>query len=281
MDADVHEKFRSGFYRILDFRCRCTECRTSKPEYSQAMSISFVRKGNFLFNLYRNALDAYSGCVIVTKPDYERTVTHVHVVPDECTIIELSDAFAILVRDMYADTLFFNNPDLHSTLVKSGPDLSWLHYRISRLMEKGGMNRLLVDDLVLEVIQKVLRQVTDYIPDVRIDERLKRRHLMTIERAREYITEHFMEDISLSEMAAYCFVSPFHFSRIFTLFTGSSPHQFLLSLRLQHAKALLSSTTLPIADIAYGSGFNSAEHFTASFTQRYRCSPSGFREEWA
>jgi AraC family transcriptional regulator len=182
---------------------------------------------------------------------------------------------------MYADTLFFNNPDLHSTLVKSGPDLSWLHYRISRLMEKGGMNRLLVDDLVLEVIQKVLRQVTDYIPDVRIDERLKRRHLMTIERAREYITEHFMEDISLSEMAAYCFVSPFHFSRIFTLFTGSSPHQFLLSLRLQHAKALLSSTTLPIADIAYGSGFNSAEHFTASFTQRYRCSPSGFREEWA
>ncbi len=83
MDAVIHTLYTSDFYQILDFKCRCVDCRTSKPELANTFCISFVRKGNFLFNVFRRVLDSYNGTVLVTKPGYEHTVTHTHTVPDQ------------------------------------------------------------------------------------------------------------------------------------------------------------------------------------------------------
>ena len=64
MDADIHTLYSSDFYTIRDFICRCTDCRTSKPEYSPSFCISFVRKGNFIFNVFRHALGAGGGAIL-------------------------------------------------------------------------------------------------------------------------------------------------------------------------------------------------------------------------
>ena len=93
MDADIHTLYSYDFYTINDFRCRCTDCRTSKAEYSDSLCIAFVRKGNFLFNVFRHTLDSHTGCALVTKPGYEHTVTHTHTVPDECTIFDFKQEF--------------------------------------------------------------------------------------------------------------------------------------------------------------------------------------------
>src|SRR5213596_2476352 len=113
MQADIHTLYESDFYRVLDFRCRCKDCNTSKPEYSQSFAISFVRKGNFLFNVFRQSLDSYSGCVLVTKPGYERTVTHIHEVPDECSIFDFTADFYKKLTDQYGSLKFFRDNDLH------------------------------------------------------------------------------------------------------------------------------------------------------------------------
>jgi transcriptional regulator GlxA family with amidase domain len=131
--------------------------------------------------------------------------------------------------------------------------------------------------MVMRIINKVLNSITDYKPDDRINAQLKKNHLTTIEMAKEYMMQNFTSDVSLMELAKHCFVSPFHFSRLFRIFTNVSPHQFLLSLRLKHAEMLLQNTTLPVADIAFSSGFNSTEHFSAAFRNRYECSPAKFR----
>lgn len=121
MDADIHTLFESDFYRILDFKCRCRDCGTSQPEYSESFCISFVRKGNFLFNVFRLSLDSYTGCVLITKPGYERTVTHVHPVL-------FKNEFYEKVREQYGNIQFLFDNDLHSTLVKTNADLEYLHF---------------------------------------------------------------------------------------------------------------------------------------------------------
>jgi AraC-like DNA-binding protein len=277
MEALLTTLYESSFYQITDFRCRCTDCNTSKPEYSQAFAISFVRKGNFLFNVFRHSLDSYNGCVLITKPGYERTVTHTHTVPDECTIFSFKDDFYKELLEQYGGMKFFRDNDLHSTLVKTKPETEFLHFHILQLILSKSGSRLEIDNRVMEVIEKILTNITDYTPDHRINMRLKKNHLLTIERAKEYITEYFTEDISLQDIAAYCYVSPFHFSRIFKTFTSYAPHQFLLLIRLQHAEMLLRDTSLPVADIAFSSGFNSIEHFSAAFRQQYKFSPMNFR----
>lgn len=278
MDADISTFYQSDFYRIIDFKCRCVDCRTSKPEYSKAFSISFVRKGNFLFNVFRRSLDSYTGCVLVTKSGYERTVTHTHAIPDECTIFEFKNNFFNELREHYGGVLFFNDNDWHSTLIKTGPETEFLHFQIIQLVLTHTGSKLQIDNMVMEIIEKVLGNITDYKPDNRINARLKQNHLITIERAKEYITQHFSDDISLMQIADHCYVSPFHFSRLFKTFTTVSPHQYLLTTRLKNAELLLRNTPEPVADIAFSSGFNSIEHFSAAFKQKYKCPPAAYRE---
>lgn len=114
-----------------------------------------------------------------------------------------------------------------------------------KLILTGTGSKLQIDNLVMEVIEKVLANITDYKPDHRINARLKQNHLITIERAKEYLTDHFTDDISLMQLAEYCYVSPFHFSRLFKIFTSESPHQFLLTLRLKNAKLRRMAYMLP------------------------------------
>lgn len=279
MDADIHILYESDFYRIMDFKCRCVDCRKSKPEYSTAFSISFVRKGNFLYNVFRRSLDSYSGCVLVTKPGYERTVEHTHTIPDECTIFEFKTHFFQELLEHYGGLPFFQNNDWHSTLVKTTAETEFLHFHIIRLILTRSGSKLQIDHGVMEVIEKVLRNITDYKPDRRINTRLKQNHLITIERAKAYLTEHFTDDVSLMQLAEHCYVSPFHFSRLFKTFTATSPHQFLLTIRLKQAELLLRDTAQPVADIAFVSGFNSIEHFTAAFKQKYDCPPATYRQQ--
>lgn len=277
MDAKIYTLYESDFYRVLDFKCQCTDCRISKPEYSESFCISFVRKGNFLFNVFRHSLDSYSGCVLVTKPGYERTVTHTHTIPDECTILDFKSTFFTEIMDQYKSIKFLRDNDLHSTLLKTNAETEFLHFQILQLIFTKSGSKLQIDNMVMEIVDKVLRHITDYRPDYKISTRLKKNHLLTIEKAKEYITRHFTGDISLAEVADYCNISPFHFSRIFKTFTSISPHQFLLAIRLKNSELLLKETTLPVADIAFSSGFNSIEHFTAAFRQKYKSPPAKFR----
>jgi AraC family transcriptional regulator len=280
MHADIYMLYESDFYRILDFKCKCQDCKTSEPEYSESFSISFVRKGNFLFNVFRHSLDSYNGCILITKPGYERTVTHTHAIPDECTILDFKNNF---YRDEllqhYGNSKFFRDNDLDSTLIQTTTETEILHFFILQLVQNQLGSKLQIDNLVVEVIDKALSSVTDYQPNSKINARLKKNHLTTVERAKEYITENFTNDISLMEIAAYCFVSPFHFSRIFKTFTSFSPYQFLQSIRLKNAEILLRSTAVSVADVAFSSGFNSIEYFTSAFHQKYKCAPSKFRRE--
>jgi AraC-like DNA-binding protein len=279
MEADINTLYESDFYRILDFKCRCKSCGESKPEYSESFCISFVRKGNFLFNVFRHSLDSYNGCILVTKPGYERTVTHIHTVPDECSIFDFKPFFYEQLKEYTGHAKFFGNNDLHSTLVKINAETEFLHYEIMQLVLSGSCTKLQTDNLVLELVNTVMKNITDYEPNGRINDRMKKNHLVTIERAREYITRHFNRDISMMEIAENCYTSPFHFSRIFKRFSGYSPHQFLLGIRLKHAEMLLKNSGLPIADVAYTSGFNSIEHFTTAFRQKYHYPPARFRME--
>ncbi|HEU5292135.1 MAG TPA: AraC family transcriptional regulator [Cyclobacteriaceae bacterium] len=168
---------------------------------------------------------------------------------------------------------------MHSTLLKTNAETELLHFQIIQLVLTKSGSKLLIDNLVMEVVDKILRHATDYNPDHRINTRLKKNHLITIEKAKDYIIRNFTSDISLSEIADYCHVSPFHFSRIFKTFTSVSPHQFLLSVRLKNSELLLKETVLPVADVAFSSGFNSIEHFTTAFRQKYHAPPAQFREK--
>jgi AraC family transcriptional regulator len=278
MEAAIHILFSSDYYEICDFKCLCNECTRSKREYNEHLSLCITRSGNFYYNAFRAKLDTYTGSILVSKPGYDYTVTHPGNLPDECTIIIFKKAFYEDIEEQLQLKAhwFFTNKDIQSLLLKTSPQLEQLHYSLLRAAKQISPGKLEMDSLVMEILEEVLLRFTNYEMPQALPARLKKHHLVTIEKAKQYLNENLTKNISLEELARHCCISPFHFSRIYKTFTGYPVYQYLQLMRLKHAEMLLS-TALPVADIAFQSGFNSIDYFSSAFKKQYKSSPSAFR----
>jgi AraC-like DNA-binding protein len=83
-------------------------------------------------------------------------------------------------------------------------------------------------------------------------------------RARQYLDERYMRDVSLSELASACGCSSFHLARAFTAQFGLPPHAYLNNLRIKNAKRMIRAGT-PLADVAYAVGYCDQSHLNRRF----------------
>jgi AraC family transcriptional regulator of adaptative response / DNA-3-methyladenine glycosylase II len=97
--------------------------------------------------------------------------------------------------------------------------------------------------------------------------------------AARMIEDGVANDVDLPLVARRIGVTDRHLRRIFTDEFGVSPVQYAQTHRLLLAKRLLTDTSLPVADIAFASGFSSVRRMNALFTERYRLSPTHLRKE--
>jgi AraC family transcriptional regulator len=95
--------------------------------------------------------------------------------------------------------------------------------------------------------------------------------------ARELMETRLSEPLPVAELASATGLSASQFTRRFRASTGKSPHQFLLQLRLDHARRLLRTTTVPIADVAVRCGFSHQEHLTRVMRDKLGTTPAAFR----
>jgi AraC family transcriptional regulator len=98
-----------------------------------------------------------------------------------------------------------------------------------------------------------------------------------LERVREYIASNLAGRIRLRQLASIAGLSPFHFSRAFKISVGLSPNAYVLHCRISEAKRLLSSSTLPIGEIACRTGFNGAGQLSTRFRAWTGTTPTAFR----
>src|SRR4051795_8783165 len=96
-------------------------------------------------------------------------------------------------------------------------------------------------------------------------------------RAKDLIDARYFEPLGVGELAGVARLSEAHFSREFRRAFGESPHQYLLTRRLERAAALLRTTDRCVADICMTVGLRSVGSFTTSFGRAYGQSPTEYR----
>lgn len=94
----------------------------------------------------------------------------------------------------------------------------------------------------------------------------------------QFIQRNYESNLSLEDAAQSVNMSKYHFSRLFKKVCGYSPYEFLILTRLNRAKYLLKTTSLPIKVIAQNVGYQSVTTFTNAFTDRVGISPARFRQ---
>jgi AraC family transcriptional regulator of adaptative response / methylphosphotriester-DNA alkyltransferase methyltransferase len=89
----------------------------------------------------------------------------------------------------------------------------------------------------------------------------------------------FDQKLSLSSLAAWLAVSPFHLQRVYKRVRGCSPAEKLDRVRLEVAMRLLRHAELPAAEIGAAIGFRSPSHFSVWFSRKTGLSPTVYRED--
>jgi AraC family transcriptional regulator len=103
----------------------------------------------------------------------------------------------------------------------------------------------------------------------------------TLARLDEFIDDNIDQTISVSDLANAVSLTPFLLSRQLKVAVGQSPHQYLISARVERAKRLLRSTDMPIAEIAFYCGFSHQEHLTRLFGREVGITPAAYRRSQA
>lgn len=100
-----------------------------------------------------------------------------------------------------------------------------------------------------------------------------------VRKVKEHVEANLAQAIDLQELARLCGCSAGYLNRAFRASMGVPIHQFVIQQRVEHAKALLSQDTLPLAEIAVACGFANQAHFSTTFRRLAGCTPGEFRRQ--
>jgi AraC family transcriptional regulator len=126
---------------------------------------------------------------------------------------------------------------------------------------------LSMEGLTLEIVAEASR--CHFAPETRSPRWL--------ERARQLLHARFAESLSLDEVAAAAGVHPVHLARVFRQRYRCTVGDYVRQLRVEYAIRALSTSNLPLAEIALAAGFSDQSHFTRTFKRHVGVTPSEFR----
>lgn len=97
---------------------------------------------------------------------------------------------------------------------------------------------------------------------------------------RQYLEEHYMERICLTDLSALFFISKYHLSREYKKNYGITIGNDLTARRISHAKSLLRFSDSSVEEIALLCGFSEAGYFIRTFKKTEGMTPLEYRRKW-
>jgi AraC-like DNA-binding protein len=101
--------------------------------------------------------------------------------------------------------------------------------------------------------------------------------LRHLRRARDLIDREYSLPLDVPAMARTALMSPAHFARQFRAVYGETPYSYLMTRRIERAKALLRRGDLSVTDVCLAVGATSLGSFSTRFTELVGESPSAYR----
>lgn len=154
------------------------------------------------------------------------------------------------------------------------PDSQPIISKLTAILEIFSSGEVVREPLLSKYLTDILTAVLLYAPS---DERTNS-YIGIAEKITAYISEHFMENLSVSHLASLAGLSDYHFIRIFKRQTGFTPHEYLLNTRMNMARYLLKNSELSVKAICFSTGFSGESVFCSAFKRMEGMTPAQYRE---
>jgi len=102
-------------------------------------------------------------------------------------------------------------------------------------------------------------------------------NLAHLRRARDLMDREYSRPLDVAALARAALMSPAHFSRQFRAAYGETPYAYLMTRRIERAKALLRAGELSVTEVCLEVGCTSLGSFSARFTQLAGETPTAYR----
>lgn len=103
-------------------------------------------------------------------------------------------------------------------------------------------------------------------------------NLEHVNKAIDYMLIYYNRNTTIRDISSSVYFSSNHFIRIFKQQTGQTPHEYLVSIRLEKAKEMLNNDEFCIEDIARLCGFVNPGHFSTLFKRFEGVTPTEYRK---
>jgi AraC family transcriptional regulator len=148
---------------------------------------------------------------------------------------------------------------LHSGITLGVSSQLWLDERCGAIMEA-----------LLQTHRQVLREA-EGLPLVKRATRVEIYRRLC--RAKDYMESCYDEPVTLARLSGVACLSTHHFLRLFKAAFNLTPHQYLMSIRLRHARQLIEEKGCPISHACSLVGFENPSSFSRLFKRRFGRSP--------
>lgn len=128
---------------------------------------------------------------------------------------------------------------------------------------------------ILEILTVTEENIREYEEFVKRSLRDSRDEVSAV---KNYIYQHYDEDLNLEMLAEKVYLSSGYLSFIFKKETGMNLNRFIRVFRMEKAKELLSKTGMKVAQISERVGFANVSYFCRSFREYYGTSPESYRK---
>ena len=219
----------------------------------------------------------------------------------QCTVVataEDAEKGAELIRTLHPDILFTDIrmpgvdgltmlaglrsefPDLQVTVLTGFRDFAYAQEAI-RL----GVARFLLKPSKMDEIREALacmtarleKKHTEQSAEQEEPEERENAGSFLVNRALDYLEEHYAEKLTLQEVADACYVSQWHLSKLLNRYTKKNFYDLLNNRRIRAAKELLADPSLRIGDIGEMIGYADPAHFARVFRKIAGMSANEYR----
>jgi AraC family transcriptional regulator len=141
----------------------------------------------------------------------------------------------------------------------------------------GSADILALEETVIDMAETVLSILSGTSQSqLRVTARDEKR----ISEVLRFIDANARDTLDLDRLAVIATLSKYHFLRTFRQVTGTSPYQYLLSVRMRRAALRLATSSQPVSSIVFDSGFGDLSTFNRRFRDTFAMSPKAYRQRY-
>jgi len=257
------------------------------PHKHDFIEIRYIFSGNCQYILDNVTYNVKAGDIVICNPNVEHMFK---ALPSKESTVE----FHIGLTDIHIKNLPKNHlcakdtyPIIHIPASHKQEFIKCLYEMLLEYENKKMGNDLMIKSLSMKFLILLFREmyheekpISENSIDLGYDFESSTNKTYIVNTIISYFNENYRKKISLNKISQNMYLSPVYISKLFKEETGESPINYLIQLRLEKAKDILStSSSISIKDIARNVGYDDAYYFSKLFKKYYGVAPSQYKDK--